>query len=57
MAIATLLQENLAVGTESNVGPPLTTSESLQEFTRLSLYPEMSYCSAYRSCLLQSASR
>jgi len=44
MAIATLLQENLAVGTESNVGPPLTTSESLQEFTRLSLYPEMSYC-------------
>ncbi len=44
-AIATLLQENLEVGAEAaSAGPPLTTNQKLQEFSRLSLFPEMSYC-------------
>ncbi len=37
-AVATLLQENLEVG-EANRGPQLTTSEMLQEFSQLSLFP------------------
>jgi apolipoprotein N-acyltransferase len=39
-AIATLLQENLEVGeAAASAGPPLTTTEMLQEFSNLSLFP------------------
>ncbi len=44
-AIATLLQENLEVGEAAmKAGPPLTKSQELQEYSSLSLYPEMNYC-------------
>lgn len=40
MATATLLQENLEVGAAaSSAGPPLTKSEMLETFSRLSLFP------------------
>jgi len=39
-AVATLLQENLEVGeAAAKAGPPLTTREMLQTFSRLSLFP------------------
>ncbi len=39
-AIATLVQENLAVGAEAaSAGPPLTTAQKLQTFSQLSLFP------------------
>jgi apolipoprotein N-acyltransferase len=39
-AVATLLQENLEVGeVAATEGPPLTTTEMLQEFSNLSLFP------------------
>jgi apolipoprotein N-acyltransferase len=41
--VATLVQENLEVG-EANKGPQLTEMEMLQEFSQLSLHPEMNYC-------------
>jgi len=43
--IATLVQQNLAVGAPSiSVGPTLTEDEKLQEFSRLSLFPSMNSC-------------
>src|SRR5665213_2656954 len=43
--IATLVQENLGVGSPSvSTGPMLTEDEKLQEFSRLSLFPSMNSC-------------
>lgn len=44
-AIATLVQENLEVGTVApKAGPPLTISQELETYSDLSLHPEMNYC-------------
>jgi apolipoprotein N-acyltransferase len=44
-ATATLVQQNIEVGAAAAAaGPPLTTSEELQAYSRLSLYPQMDYC-------------
>jgi apolipoprotein N-acyltransferase len=44
-ATATLVQENLEVGAlAANAGPPLTRSEQLEAFSKLSLFPTMESC-------------
>jgi apolipoprotein N-acyltransferase len=44
--VATLVQENLEVGqAAASAGPSLTQSQKLAEFSRLSLFPDLSYCS------------
>lgn len=44
-AVATLLQENLEVGeAAANAGPPLTTTEMLQQFSNLSLFSARKVC-------------
>jgi apolipoprotein N-acyltransferase len=42
-AVATLVQENIEVGA-ANTGPQLTEAEKLTTYSRLSMYPGMSYC-------------
>jgi apolipoprotein N-acyltransferase len=42
-AVATLVQENIEVGAE-NSGPELSETEKLRAYSRLSLFPGMSYC-------------
>ncbi len=43
-AVATLVQQDLGVGVQSQFTPPLTEEEKLREFSQLSLFPSMSYC-------------
>jgi apolipoprotein N-acyltransferase len=42
-AVATLVQENIEVGA-ANTGPQLTEAAKLATYSRLSMYPGMSYC-------------
>jgi apolipoprotein N-acyltransferase len=43
-AVATLVQQDLGVGVQSQFSPPLTEEEKLRQFSQLSLFPSMSYC-------------
>ena len=44
-AVATLVQQNLGVGAQSlSIGPQLSGEQKLRQFSQLSLFPSMSYC-------------
>jgi len=46
-AVATLVQQNLGVGAQSlSIGPQLSGEQKLRQFSQLSLFPSMSYCTS-----------